>query len=378
MVVKIGVDPQGKAVFQRVDMPNVEGIIHGLNPFSQGIPNLSVVRANLKSMAVKATQPVFHGAKVGFSVKSSFISHRVHIHHFLLEEGVFGHEFDDLIHLVVEMIFFGAKPGVIEKKLFLSKARREDKVEVGVLLLEFGESFIESEGDVFGGELVKARYLILFFGRVPGKGKFQADKAHIVLPVESFGQMVGRFPVGPSVGEDQFGDEKDLEVFFKKFVVLESDEPVHVFDFTDGKGLRAVGFHDLGLIDIFLGALEKLFESGKDKVGGKGAREVNMILSVLEGEVAEKLSQGQGGGVFEQGGDIGLILLEIGQELAKVLNVSLEGGPVLGQEGVGGHFQGIGQGNAVGLTDDFGQKDVKVVNPFFSHCLFHLISPHEK
>src|SRR5688572_26122798 len=102
--VKIRIDAEREPVLECIDAPDVHGVVDGLNPFLQCLPNLAVVAANLEAPVLKLPEADFHVEEVALAKQLGFVTDSVHLREVRPQEGMFVEHLEDLVDLRDEVL----------------------------------------------------------------------------------------------------------------------------------------------------------------------------------------------------------------------------------------------------------------------------------
>src|SRR5207244_1526933 len=189
--VVVGVDAEGEAVLDGVDVPDVHGVVDCLDPLPQRVPRLAVMAARPEAVRLELADADAHLLEVNLAIEASLVADGVDLGDDVAQLGMAFEELDDLTHLVVEA---GAlrriASGVVETRLF-AEARREDDAEVRDLT----EPLPQSQNDVVGRQLGDPRDLLGRVGRLAEERELQPDGADVGVALEPGGHVMGSVAV---------------------------------------------------------------------------------------------------------------------------------------------------------------------------------------
>src|SRR3989440_11570557 len=130
MEVEIRIDAHAEAVLHGVDVPDVHGVVDGLDALPQRVPRLAVVAARAEAVRLQLADADAHLLEVDLAVEAALVADSVDLGDDVAQLGMALQEIDDLPHLVIEGgPLRRVAHRVVEARL-LAEARREDDAEV--------------------------------------------------------------------------------------------------------------------------------------------------------------------------------------------------------------------------------------------------------
>src|ERR1051326_4688989 len=252
--VEVRIDAHTEAVLDGVDVPDVHGVVDGLDALAQRVPRLAVMAARAEAVRLQLADADAHFLEVDLAIEAALVADGVDLGDDVAQLGMALEEVDDLPDLIVEAGALRriARRGV-EARL-LAEARREDDAKV----LDAAESLVQSQHDVVRRQLVQSRNLLARIGGLAKERELEPDRADVGVALEPRGHVDCRVAMRFSGGEDELRKVEDSQISIETIVFLQTNEPVDVARVPDRQRIVAVDVTNLLHIQRVLRPLEQL------------------------------------------------------------------------------------------------------------------------
>src|SRR5258708_13218160 len=226
--VEVGIDAEAETVLDGVDVPDVHGVVDGLDALSQRVPGLAMVAARAEAVRLQLAHADAHLLEVRLAIEAALVADGVDFVDHVAQLGMLLQQLDDLPNLIVEAgAFRRVTRWIIEARL-LAEARRKDEVERRLLPLEGAEAFVQPQQNIFRRQLGEAGDLLRGVGRLAEERELEPDGADVAGAIEPAGHVIRRVVVRLASGENQLRQVKDLEVAVELLPLAEADQAIDV------------------------------------------------------------------------------------------------------------------------------------------------------
>src|SRR3954470_19832914 len=96
MKVKVQIDAEAEAVLDGIDVPDVHGVVDGLNAVTQRVPRLAVMAAGAETVRLQLAHADAHLLEMRLAIEAALVAHSVDFVDDAAQFGMASENVDDL------------------------------------------------------------------------------------------------------------------------------------------------------------------------------------------------------------------------------------------------------------------------------------------